>query len=145
MTELIESCLSKDLPSMVDQTLDRLGYFEARWSFLAEHQIRFAIATKNVFDIWSDAGHEGATTMLLSIASLGLFDVYRPSAPFRDWYTWESQGWWPPVAWLDNAEARSLVKETFTTYLGKLHSEHADVSKRFQEIATNLDVLHPEL
>ncbi|KAJ7137411.1 hypothetical protein C8R43DRAFT_1238928 [Mycena crocata] len=129
--ELIESCLSKDLPSMVDQALRRIGNFEPNSNFLPNHQMRFAMAIKNLSDTWIDADHEGATTILLSIPSLKLFNAYRPSTVRVPRL----------LAWMDNPEARNLIKEAFTTYLGKIPSEYSEL---FREICTNLDLLHPE-
>ncbi|KAJ7182248.1 hypothetical protein C8R43DRAFT_1100787 [Mycena crocata] len=135
MTELINSCVSNNLPSLVPETLGWIENCSMALHFLPRHQMDFAISVKNLFDAWAGEDNEDALKILHTVPNLGLFHAY-------GYGMWKGESESRPFAWLDNPQARDVIKETFTAYLVKLSAtEHTDVSQDFQQIVSNLEAI----
>lgn len=135
LTEFVECCCAADLPLKAADTLEYTGNFLPESAVHPTHQLRFATAVKKLFNTIDCDGRE---VVLHQLLSLQLFKVYAPTHLLR---------WSPgtPYAWLDNAEARDILKAAFSTYLPQLSSKtNHRILVVVQEMLTQLDDLHSE-
>ncbi|KAJ7137481.1 hypothetical protein C8R43DRAFT_1132336 [Mycena crocata] len=159
-TELMEACIRTRFPSMIDSTfdsLDTLTLIVTQFEILPAQQMRFTVAIKILFDTWGQSTEEDVQKTLRRIPRLYFFARYGEFKLRRFWQSPRSSpphllhdppnpiGEGTPAAWLDDAIARQLLKETFTTYCDGLSStEYPDIVECLQKIVIKLDALHPD-
>ncbi|KAJ7613344.1 hypothetical protein DFH06DRAFT_1484684 [Mycena polygramma] len=129
LSEYIESCCSGDLPYKAVDTMHRIV-----WSIESPihpaHQVRFATAVQDFLNAARDLPDRDKLAQ--KNLKLGVFAAYagRKDRALR--------------AWLDDSDARTILKATLTSYLTTLSSTDKEYITRIQEIITNLDTLHAQ-
>ncbi|KAJ7926634.1 hypothetical protein B0H13DRAFT_1972430 [Mycena leptocephala] len=136
LTEFFESCLSSELPFKAAETVGVIGTLTPRSAIHPAEQMRFAKAIENMFNTCADRTEE--PLMLYAVINISAFDVYSLGHESATGSTVRFQ-------WLDDPEARQLVKETLQRYLHKLSTaDRLPLARRVQLIIAQLDTLHFE-
>ncbi|KAJ7669975.1 hypothetical protein DFH06DRAFT_1125386 [Mycena polygramma] len=130
LASFIESCCSGKLPF---QTEDTLVSIDKQWpdsTIEPTHQLRFASAVQKLVDATRE--HSNCTPILERVIHVKVLDFF-------------NLGLWPEsdtVAWLDNTEAREILKTAFSTYLTRSASSGNPMAlTRAQSIVSNLDAM----
>ncbi|KAJ7668806.1 hypothetical protein DFH06DRAFT_1182529 [Mycena polygramma] len=143
----IECCSSGDLPYKAVDTVARIGtqYIISDILIDRSFQLRFATALQGFLNT---AGNSADKDELgRTILNLVLFAAYAPAPPpfsvGPDGGDLDSISF---TAWLDDSDARKILKGTLTSYLTRLSltDEENELCSRIQAIVANLDTLHPQ-
>ncbi|KAJ7670852.1 hypothetical protein DFH06DRAFT_142693 [Mycena polygramma] len=144
----IECCSSGDLPYKAAETVASIGtqYIISDIHIDRSFQLRFATAVQEFLNTVGDSAEKD--TLGRTILNLILFAAYAPT-PKRfavgpggvrlDGVLFR--------LWLDDSDARLILKGALTTYLTRLSStdeEDAELYSRIQTIVANLDTLHAQ-
>ncbi|KAJ7645208.1 hypothetical protein DFH06DRAFT_1212676 [Mycena polygramma] len=123
----IESCCSSELPFEAANTTSQLGHFQPKSTIHPTHQLRFANAVRKLVEASRESESSDRDRILQNIIYFLLLKVY--AHPEKK----KPEG---SIAWLDDTEAREVLKETITVCVESR-------SDRAQEIVAYLDHLHP--
>ncbi|KAJ7162812.1 hypothetical protein C8R46DRAFT_329714, partial [Mycena filopes] len=122
LTDFLQQCCSKGLLFKASYTMWSLGNFQPRPGIWSCHQLRFGTVVKDLFA-------KGDEELLDRFISLAIWDVYtNPSDPSEE-------------PWLDDAEACSLLQETFTKYSETLPA-HNKLLPAIRRLMSSLELLH---
>ncbi|KAJ7869226.1 hypothetical protein B0H14DRAFT_2728344 [Mycena olivaceomarginata] len=136
LAEFIECCCSSDIPFKAAETLQQCSRLWPPVSTIHPiHQLRFATALQKLFN--ASVEYNDRDTLLHQVIGLDIFYIYSP-------YCVYNIDGGPPVAWLDNTEARNTLKETFAKYQRKWSvMDNPNTFFRMKDIVAQLDALHP--
>ncbi|KAJ7154053.1 hypothetical protein C8R46DRAFT_1118564, partial [Mycena filopes] len=101
LTDFLEQCCANTVLTKSPETMKFVGDFDPRQGIQASTQLRFATAAKDLFA-------KNNTTLLEQFLNLSIWDYDR-------WYQSSSGN-----PWLDDPQARGLVRETFRAYVETL-------------------------
>jgi hypothetical protein len=123
LVEFMESCVSScELPFKAVETIQHMGNnSEPELGIHHFHQRRFATVFRNLFDAGLESDRD---SVLAAILKLSWFQAYHKKGGYRF------------CAWLEDAEARSTLKQAVT--------EDSALSAHLEEIVTQLDARHLE-
>ncbi|KAJ7637307.1 hypothetical protein DFH06DRAFT_653813 [Mycena polygramma] len=128
LAQFLESCAGPDpFPYKAVETLQHLGFWVVNGAVHETHQLRLANAIRDLF------ANPRCADLRLVLINRDLFDLYAGSPNH------------PQAAWLDNQDAREIIKLAFTTYAGELSiapDPDPPGRARVQAIVAGFDSLH---